>query len=85
DEFVMKAGEHKLLYAPIDERGWPIDVRVGRHSSTFQKMLEFYSLEAPDRAVIISGVPGYTEVIENTLGTYFHDPKQAPPEKVFYD
>ena len=85
DEFVMKAGEHKLLYAPIDERGWPIDVRVGRHSSTFQKMLEFYSLESPDRPIVISGVPGYTEVIENTLGAYFHDPKQAPPEKVFYD
>ncbi|MDD3425607.1 MAG: succinylglutamate desuccinylase, partial [Aminobacterium sp.] len=85
DEFVMKAGEHKLLYAPIDERGWPIDVRVGRHSSTFQKMLEFYSLTAVDRPVVISGVPGYTEVIENTLGTYMKNPEDAPAQNIYYD
>ncbi len=85
DEFVMKAGEHKLLYAPIDERGWPIDVRVGRHSSTVQKILEFYSMENPDRAVVISGVPGYGEVIENTLGAYFHNPEEAPEGSVYFD
>ncbi|HCA41464.1 MAG TPA: succinylglutamate desuccinylase [Aminobacterium sp.] len=85
DEFVMKAGEHKLLYAPIDEKGWPIDVRVGRHASTFLKMLEFYSMTAPDRSVVITGVPGYTEVIENSLGTYFHNPEEAPKDLVFYD
>lgn len=33
DSFVIKAGEHGLLYAPIDENGWPIDKRVARPAS----------------------------------------------------
>ena len=81
DEFVMKAGEHKLLYAPIDERGWPIDVRVGRHSSTFQKMLEF-SLSHPTVLSSFQGA-GYTEVIENTLGAYFVNPEEFQSIKCF--
>ena len=32
DAFVVKAGKHGLLYAPIDENGWPIAKRVGRHT-----------------------------------------------------
>ena len=34
DEFVVKAGQHGLLFEKIDDKGWPIDVRVGRHTST---------------------------------------------------
>lgn len=85
DEFVMKAGEHGLLYSPIDENGWPIDVRVGRHSSTFQTMLHFFSMMYPDNQIIISGVPGYEEIITNSLGTYLHDPKEAEEGNVYYD
>lgn len=85
DEFVMKAGEHRLLYSPIDERGWPIDVRVGRHSSTFQTMLQFFSSMYPDNQIIISGIPGYKEIIANSLGTYLHNPQEAKEDNVYYD
>ena len=34
DEFVVKAGKHGLLFETIDEKGWPIAVRVGRHTSS---------------------------------------------------
>jgi len=85
DEFVIRAGEHGLLYSPIDEKGWPIDVRVGRHSSTFQTMLQFFTAMYPDKPIVVSGVPGYREIIANSLGTYLHNPQEAKDGHVFYD
>ncbi|NCC97394.1 MAG: succinylglutamate desuccinylase, partial [Synergistales bacterium] len=64
DRFVMKAGEHKLLYAPIDENGWPIDIRVGRHVTTFMTALDVFNQIDPSKAVVISGVPSYQEMVD---------------------
>ena len=85
DDFVRKAGEHHLLYSPIDENGWPIDVRVGRHLSTILESIKNFSEMHPDKAVEIEGVPRYKEVIEKGLGTFFKNPAEAPAGKVVYD
>lgn len=85
DEFVRRAGEHKLLYEKIDESGWPIEVRVGRHNSTVLKIAEVWSSLRPDRPVLIDGVPGYAEVKEKGVGAFLHDPAKSPQERVVYE
>ena len=85
DRFVMKAGEHKLLYAPIDGKGWPIDKRVARHVATLTTLLQVHNMLHPDRAILIEGVPAYAEIIEKGAGAFFHDPATAPKNRVFYD
>jgi hypothetical protein len=85
DPFVMKAGEHGLLYEEIDEEGWPIHVRVGRHCSTILELAKVWSDMNPDRVVRIEGVPRYAEVIENGVGHYFHNPAEAPEDRVVYE
>ena len=85
DVFIMKAGEHGLLYEKIDENGWPIDVRVGRHCSTILQAIQTYSEMYPDKVVTISNVPRYAEVIENGVGHYFHNPAEAPDDRVVYE
>lgn len=85
DRFVMKAGEHKLLYAPIDESGWPIDIRVGRHVTTFMTALEVFNQTDPTKSVVISGMPSYQEMVDKGLGVYFKDPKSVPSDRVFMD
>jgi len=85
DEFVVRAGKHGLLFERIDEAGWPIDIRVGRHMSTVLQILEIWSGDHPDKAVEVSGVPRYTEVVERGVGAFLKDPKKAPPEKVFFE
>jgi hypothetical protein len=82
DEFVMKAGEHGLLFERIDESGWPIDVRVGRHTSTVLQTMESWTVLHPDRPLSCRGVPRYAEVIEKGLGHWLHDPSEAAPERV---
>jgi len=85
DPFVMKAGEYGLLYEKIDENGWPINVRVGRHCSTVLQLIQTYSEMYPDKVVTITNVPRYAEVIENGIGYYFYNPAEAPAERVVYE
>ncbi len=82
DEFVVKAGEAGLLFEDIDENGWHIDVRVGRHTSTILMTMENWSDLNPDRALRIRGVPRYAEVIASGLGHWLHDPTSVAPERV---
>jgi hypothetical protein len=81
----MKAGEYGLLYEKIDEQGWPIDVRVGRQTSTILQVVQTFSEMYPDKVVVISNVPRYAEVIENGVGHYFYDPAEASADRVVYE
>jgi len=85
DEFVVKAGQHGLLFEKIDEKGWPIDVRVGRHTSSVLQTLESWSESSPARGVVCRGVPRYAEVVRNGTGYYLSDPSAAPPPRVRFE
>ncbi len=85
DEFVVRAGRRGLLFEKIDENGWPIDVRVGRHTSTVLQILEIWSGDFPEKGVVVSGVPRYTEVVEKGTGAFLKDPKTADPARVFFE
>ncbi len=85
DEFVVKAGEHGLLFAKIDENGWPIDVRVGRHTSTIMQAFESWNEFYPDNEIICGNVPRYSEVIENGIGFYLKDPKTVKKGRLAYE
>ncbi len=85
DEFVVKAGKHGLLFAPIDEKGWPIAVRVGRHTSALLQVAETWGEDHPDKRLVIAGVPKYKEMIANGVGHYLHDPAKAPAGRVVYE
>lgn len=83
DRFVMKAGEAGLLYAPMDEEGWPMTVRVARHLATFKKELEIFTQLHPDRPMVLEGIPPYGEIVDAGLGGFFHNPADA--EQVAWD
>lgn len=85
DDFVVKAGEHKLLYAPMDDQGWPIDVRVGRHLSALLQTIDSYNMTAPDKPMMLSGVPRYAEVVEKGTGAFLQNPSAASADRVYYD
>lgn len=85
DEFVVKAGEAGLLFEEIDENGWPIDVRVGRHTSTVLVTMECWTELNPDRPLVGSGVPRFFEVVENGVGYYLQDPSNAESRRVVYE
>ena len=85
DKFVMKAGEHGLLYAPIDENGWPINKRVARHVETAKTIIQVNNMVRPEQTILFDGIPSYNEILENGIGTYYHDPSMANSNYVYYD
>ena len=85
DEFVMKAGKHGLLFEKIDEKGWPIDVRVGRHTSAVLQTMVSWTEAHPEKPLLCENVPRYAEVIEKGIGVFLHDPSQAKPGRVWYE
>ncbi len=85
DRFVMMAGDRGLLYAPIDENGWPIEKRVARHIAVATKIMEVNNTVNPDQTILIEGIPTYEEIMANGLAPYYHNPETAPAERVYYD
>jgi hypothetical protein len=85
DDFVVRAGKRGLLFEKIDEKGWPLDVRVGRHCSTLIQVMSVWSADHADRAVVMSGVPKYAEIIKKGVGAFLRDPAKADPKKVFFE
>jgi len=85
DEFVMHAGRHGLLFEKIDEKGWPIAVRVGRHTSSICQVCETWTESRPDRPVAVTGVPKYADVIKNGVGYYLRNPQEAEAGRVYYE
>ncbi len=77
DEFVVKAGKHGLLYEKIDEHGWPIAVRVGRHTSSIAQVAETWTEDHPGKPLVVTAIPRYKEVIANGVGHYLKDPAKA--------
>jgi hypothetical protein len=85
DEFVVRAGKRGLLFEKIDEKGWPIALRVGRQCSTILTVADLWSQDHPDRAVLIKDVPKYAELVTKGVGAFLHDPAKAEPKKIYYE
>lgn len=84
DPFISIAADFGLLYAPIDDRGWTIERRVGQHSSMAQEVVSQFNKKNKDRAIVFE-VPKYGEIIEKGIGAFFHDPSDAPEESIYIE
>lgn len=85
DRFVMEAGKAGLLYAPIDENGWPINKRVARHVQTALSLVETNNVLNPDQMILVEGIPTYEEMMENGVGYYLTDPSSVDENRVYYE
>ena len=85
DDFVVKAGKHGLLFEKIDEKGWPIAVRVGRHTSAVLQTMASWTEAHPEKPLVCVDVPRYAEVIEKGIGAFLHNPALAKPGRLAFE
>jgi predicted deacylase len=83
DPFLLSLVKQQKLFVPYDESGWPVAKRVGQHSSVTLEIINQFSRKNADKAIQVSNVPRYAEIVENGVGHYFHDPSQAPKKNVY--
>ena len=82
DPFLLSLSKKKKLFVPYDENGWPMDKRVGQHSSVMLEIFSQYSRKSPERGIIIRNVPRYAELVKNGTGHYFHNPARADKSRL---
>ncbi|MCJ7610680.1 MAG: succinylglutamate desuccinylase [Candidatus Aminicenantes bacterium] len=82
DPFLLSLSKKKKLFVPYDENGWPLDKRVGQHSSVMLEIFSQYSRKSPERGIVIRDVPRYAELVKNGTGHYFHNPAQADKSRL---
>jgi hypothetical protein len=58
------------LYVPFDEKGHPLEERVGRHLAGIGEFAFVLGLEFPEFEVIIDGIPDYYDLQEKGIGAY---------------
>ncbi|MFW5981078.1 MAG: succinylglutamate desuccinylase [bacterium] len=85
DPFVRRAGEVGLLYVPMPEEGWPMQVRVGRHLSTLDEVFKQWNMIYDPNPIQVSNIPSYNEVKENGIGNYFKNPADYNEERITYE
>jgi hypothetical protein len=70
DDKYLRAARLGMLAVPFDETGWPLKQRAGRHVAAIVAVFAAYSSIHPDRPIVLSGLPGYAELMENGLEPY---------------
>lgn len=85
DPFLLKLAAKNKLFVPYDETGWPMDKRVGQHVSVMLEIFSQYSRHNPGRALTLSKVPRYADIVKNGTGFYYHDPKAADTARLYFE
>jgi hypothetical protein len=78
DPFLLSLSKKKKLFVPYDETGWPLEKRVGQHTSVVLEIFRQFSKKTPARPIAVSGVPRYAEVVKDGVGRFLADPAKAP-------
>lgn len=77
DAFYVQAARLKRTFVPFDEKGWPIELRVGRHLSALKEIWAIFSEDFPEKAVTIEGFPTLPELEEKGVGSFLNPVTQA--------
>jgi hypothetical protein len=62
-----KAGK---TFRAFRRQGFPLSVRVARHTATIKELIRTFAEIAPDRAIELNGIPGYDEMVKQSIGSY---------------
>lgn len=69
DKAYVYAESLGFLYVPYDEKGHPIEERVGRHNQGLIEFVKAYNGENPDEMVVFENLPTYEELFLSSDGS----------------
>jgi len=83
DPFLLSLSKKGKLFVPYDETGWPMDKRVGQHTSVILELMRQFTKKFPEKPIVVKNVPNYADVVKNGVGSYYHDPEKADKARVY--
>ena len=78
DENYIKAGKLGRLFVDMDEKGWPLSLRVARHIKSIEEIINSYNELHPEQPVTVEGIPPYAEMVSKGVGAFLHAPEHEP-------
>lgn len=73
DPFYVQGAKLGRLFVPFDEKGWPIDVRVARHTTGIKALADSYSILYPEKRIELE-VPSYADIVAKGVGVFLNPP-----------
>ena len=70
DPTYVKAQKLGRLYVRFDERGHPLEERVGRHLAAIEEFAFALVLEYPQYGMVFEGIPEYYDLQERGIGAF---------------
>ncbi|MDP2816585.1 MAG: succinylglutamate desuccinylase [Rectinemataceae bacterium] len=70
DPWYVKAEKLGRLYVPYDEKGHPLEERVGRHLAGIAELAFSWTLNNAERALEFTGIPAFAELQATGLGAW---------------
>ena len=70
DKYYFKAEKAGRLNAPYDENGAPLDLRVARHLTAINYIVQAYSSNFSEREIIFDFLPSYKDIMQKGIGSY---------------
>jgi hypothetical protein len=70
DDKYLRAAKLGRLAVPFDEKGWPLKLRVGRHTSSIMAVFEAFSSKNPEKRIAVTGLPRFADLAERGLEPY---------------
>lgn len=77
DPWYVRAQKLGRLFVPYDEKGHPIEERVGRHLAGIAELALAWTTQHAEAPLEFAGVPSFAELMEKGLGTWLK-PVAAP-------
>ena len=74
DEMYLAAHKLGRLFVPFGPEGEPLKKRVARHVAALQAVFEAYTSGAPEKALVVDGMPSYADLLAKGLGAYLKAP-----------
>jgi len=70
DPTYVKAQKLGRLFVPFDEKGHPIEERVGRHVTALMDYAKIFTEQNIDKPIRIKNIPNYEDILNKGIGEY---------------
>jgi len=70
DKFYLAAAKRGELFVDYTDKGYPLDLRVARHSAALLATVEAWNLLFFDKPILLEGVPSYDEILAQGIGSF---------------
>ena len=85
DPFLLSLSGEKSSSSPMTKAAGPWTSASGSTARSASKSSASSPRRTRRRAIVLSGVPRYAELVKNGVGRYFHDPAKADPKRVHFE